>query len=52
MLESDAPLEQVLPRLKQASTAAQQEARFAVLALSSAGGPRASTLRFDATSTC
>ena len=43
MLESDAPLEQVLPRLKQASTAAQQEARFAVLALSSAGG----SARFD-----
>jgi signal transduction histidine kinase len=38
MLESGAPLEQVLPRLKRASTAAQQEARFAVLALSSAGG--------------
>jgi signal transduction histidine kinase len=38
MLESGAPLEQVLPRLKKASTAAQQEARFAVLALSSAGG--------------
>jgi len=44
MLESGAPLEQVLPRLKRASTAAQQEARFAVLALSSAGG----TARFDA----
>jgi signal transduction histidine kinase len=44
MLESDAPLEQVLPRLKRASTAAQQEARFAVLALSSAGG----TAPFDA----
>ena len=42
-LESDAPLEQVLPRLKRASTAAQQEARFAVLALSSAGG----SARFD-----
>ena len=38
MLESDAPLDQVLPRLKRASIAAQQEARFAVLALSSAGG--------------
>ena len=38
MLESGAPLEQVLPRLKRASAAAQQEARFAVLALSSAGG--------------
>jgi signal transduction histidine kinase len=43
MLESGAPLEQVLPRLKRASTAAQQEARFAVLALSSAGG----SARFD-----
>ena len=38
MLESGAPLEQVLPRLERAATAAQQEARFAVLALSSAGG--------------
>jgi signal transduction histidine kinase len=44
MLESGAPLEQVLPRLKRAATTAQQEARFAVLALSSAGG----TARFDA----
>jgi signal transduction histidine kinase len=43
MLESGAPLEHVLPRLKQASTSAQQEARFAVLALSSAGG----SARFD-----
>ena len=43
MLESGAPLEQVLPRLKGAATAAQQEARFAVLALSSAGG----SARFD-----
>jgi len=43
MLDSGAPLEQVLPRLKRASTAAQQEARFAVLALSSAGG----SARFD-----
>jgi signal transduction histidine kinase len=43
MLESGASLEQVLPRLKQASTSAQQEARFAVLALSSAGG----SARFD-----
>ena len=43
MLESGAPLEQVLPRLKHAATAAQQEARFAVLALSSAGG----SARFD-----
>ena len=38
MLESGAPLDEVLPRLKRASIAAQQEARFAVLALSSAGG--------------
>lgn len=38
MLETGAPLDEVLPRLKQASTAAQQEARFAVLALSTAGG--------------
>jgi signal transduction histidine kinase len=44
MLESGAPLEDVLPRLKRAAEAAQQEARFAVLALSSAGG----TARFDA----
>jgi signal transduction histidine kinase len=44
MLESGAPLDQVLPRLKTASIAAQQEARFAVLALSSSGG----TARFDA----
>ena len=43
MLETGAPLEQVLPRLKRASIAAQQEARFAVLALSSAGG----SARFD-----
>jgi signal transduction histidine kinase len=43
MLESGAPLAQVLPRLKQAASSAQQEARFAVLALSSAGG----SARFD-----
>jgi signal transduction histidine kinase len=43
MLETGAPIDQVLPRLKRASTAAQQEARFAVLALSSAGG----SARFD-----
>lgn len=43
MLESGADLEDVLPRLQEASTAAQQEARFAVLALSSAGG----SARFD-----
>jgi signal transduction histidine kinase len=44
MLESGAPLDEVLPRLKRAATSAQQEARFAVLALSSAGG----SARFDA----
>lgn len=44
MLESGAPVEEVLPRLKGAATQAQQEARFAVLALSSAGG----SARFDA----
>ena len=38
MLESGASLEKILPRLKHASTAAQQEAQFAVLALSSAAG--------------
>jgi signal transduction histidine kinase len=38
MLESGAALERILPRLKLASTAAQQEAQFAVLALSSAAG--------------
>ena len=44
MLERGASLEELLPRLKQAATAAQQEARFAVLALSSASG----TAPFDA----
>ncbi len=43
VLEAGAPLDQVLPRLKRASAVAQQEARFAVLALSSAGG----SARFD-----
>ncbi len=38
MLESGAALETMLPKLKEASAAAQQEARFAVLALSSASG--------------
>ncbi len=38
MLESGAELEKILPRLKVAVTAAQQEAQFAVLALSSASG--------------
>lgn len=44
MLESGAPLEPTVARLKEAAVAAQQEARFAVLALSSAGG----TASFDA----
>jgi signal transduction histidine kinase len=43
MLETGAPLDEVLPRLKRAAASAQQEARFAVLALSSAGG----SARFD-----
>ena len=44
MLADGADLDKVLPRLREASAAAQQEARFAVLALSSAGG----TASFDA----
>jgi signal transduction histidine kinase len=44
MLDTGAPLDDVLPRLERAATAAQREARFAVLALSSAGG----TASFDA----
>jgi signal transduction histidine kinase len=44
MLENGADPATALPQLKQAATAAQQEARFAVLALSSAGG----TAPFDA----
>lgn len=44
MLEGGASTADTLPRLKQASIAAQQEARFAVLALSSASG----TAPFDA----
>ncbi len=44
MLESGAALETTLPKLKQAAVAAQQEARYAVLALSSASG----TAPFDA----
>jgi signal transduction histidine kinase len=43
-LEDGAPLEDVGPALKEAAEAAQQEARFAVLALSSASG----TAPFDA----
>jgi signal transduction histidine kinase len=38
MLESGAALDEILPRLKYAVTGAQQEAQFAVLALSSAAG--------------
>ena len=38
MLETGATLEKILPRLKLAANAAQQEAQFAVLALSSAAG--------------
>jgi signal transduction histidine kinase len=44
LLAGGASIDDVLPRLQQAATAAQQEARFAVLALSSAGG----TAPFDA----
>jgi signal transduction histidine kinase len=44
MLESGAPVEKILPKLTEATRAAQREARFAVLALSSAGG----TAPFDA----
>ena len=44
MLETGAPASETVPRLKQAAAAAQQEARFAVLALSSASG----TAPFDA----
>src|SRR5207248_4547375 len=38
MLAGGAPVDQIVPRLQEASAAAQQEARFAVLALSSASG--------------
>ena len=38
MLETGAPVEEVVPRLKEAASLAQQEARFAILALSSAAG--------------
>jgi signal transduction histidine kinase len=38
MLEKGADPQQALPKLKQAAAAAQQEARFAILALSSASG--------------
>jgi signal transduction histidine kinase len=38
MLEAGTPVEEVGPQLKQAAALAQQEARFAILALSSASG--------------
>jgi signal transduction histidine kinase len=38
MIENGAPLDQAIPRLKEAALLAQQEARFAILALSSASG--------------
>jgi signal transduction histidine kinase len=38
MLETGAPVEEIVPRLKEAASLAQQEARFAILALSSAAG--------------
>jgi signal transduction histidine kinase len=38
MLDSGTPVEEVGPQLKEAAALAQQEARFAILALSSAGG--------------
>src|SRR5205085_5437300 len=44
MLERGAPVDEILPKLKEATGAAQQEARFAVIALSSASG----TAPFDA----
>jgi signal transduction histidine kinase len=44
MLEAGAPMEETIPRLKEAAVLAQQEARFAILALSSASG----TAPFDA----
>jgi signal transduction histidine kinase len=44
MLQNGADPETTLPQLKEAATAAQQEARFAILALSSASG----TAPFDA----
>jgi len=44
MLEAGAPVEEALPKLKEAAVLAQQEARFAILTLSSASG----TSPFDA----
>ena len=38
MLEQGGPPEELVPQIKRAATAAQQEARFAILALSSAAG--------------
>jgi signal transduction histidine kinase len=38
MLENGAPPEEAIPRIREAAGAAQQEARFAILALSSASG--------------
>ena len=38
MLEQGGPVEELAPQIKSAATAAQQEARFAILALSSAAG--------------
>jgi signal transduction histidine kinase len=38
MLDAGTPVEEVAPKLKQAAALAQQEARFAILALSSASG--------------
>jgi signal transduction histidine kinase len=38
MLETGTPVEEIVPRLKEAASLAQQEARFAILALSSAAG--------------
>ena len=38
LLEAGAPVDEIAPRLKEAATLAQQEARFAILALSSAAG--------------
>jgi signal transduction histidine kinase len=38
MLEAGAPIDEIGPQLKQAASLAQQEARFAILALSSASG--------------
>ena len=47
-----APADELVPQIKHAATAAQQEARFAILALSSAAAARRSTRRCSATSSC